>query len=364
MSKTRMQEIWDQMKKQYGNDGLCNVKDIEVLTTGSYALDDALGVWGLPKGRIIQYAGKESCGKTLMSLIAIREWQKLHEDNWAVFVDAEFSYDVKWARQLGVDTDRVFLIKENNSIEVFNQLCGVPSDKIGKPKKLLGLLDLEKEKPSGLGIVVLDSIAALQTPIAMTKEVGNTNIAPMGRFLPDALTRLTPLLSQTGIIFIAINQVRVDVGKMFGDPTSTPGGKALKHACSLMVHFTMSESRKSFILDAAEEPIGHIAGARIDKNKVAPPRRECNFMINYTQGVINHHIELADLAIKYGVIERPTNTSYVYGDKKWVGKETLYSAVFDLNLSDELLAKIKTAKLNSNFVDVSAEDFGIEEEEE
>lgn len=364
MSKTKMQQIWEQMRKNYGNDGLCTVKEIETITTGSYTLDDALGVWGLPKGRIIQYAGKESCGKTLMSLIAIREWQKLNPENWAVFIDAEYSYSESWARKLGVDTDRIFLIKENNGIEIFNQLCGIPSKEMGKPKAKAGILDLERENPSGLGIIVLDSVAAMETPIASTKEVGNTNIAPMGRFLPDALVRLTPLLAQTGVVFIAINQVRVDVGKMFGDPTSTPGGKALKHYCSVMVHFTMSESKKNFILDAAENVIGHLAGARIDKNKVAPPRRTCDFAINYTEGVINHNVEIGDLAIKYGVVERPTNTSYVYGDKKWVGKESFYRGILESDLTNELFIKVKEAKLNTPVViEVAAEDFETEEAE-
>jgi len=359
-----MQQIWDAMKKQYGNDGLCVIKDIQTITTGSYALDDALGVWGLPKGRIIQYAGKESCGKTLMSLIAIREWQKLNEYNWAVFIDAEFSYDESWAKKLGVDTDRVFLIRENNAVKVFTQLCGTPNKELGKPKTKLGILDLEKANPSGLGIIVLDSIASLQAPIEMTKEVGSTMMAPMGRFLPDALKRITPLLSQTGVVFIAINQVRVDLGKMFGDPTSTPGGKALRHDCTIMVHFTASESKKNFIYDAADEVMGHITGARIDKNKVAPPRRSCEFEINYTQGVVNHHIEIGDLAIKYGVINRPTNTSYVYGDKKWVGKDNFYQGIFDLDLIGELLPKIKEAKLNGPAVAKVTEEYFETEENE
>lgn len=346
MSKSKMQAIWDQMKKQFDNDGLCVVKQVEAITTGSHALDDALGIWGLPKGRIIQYAGKESCGKTLMSLIAIREWQKQNEDNWAVFVDAEFSYDEIWAKTLGVDTDRVFLIKENDAVKIFTQLCGVPNKEMGKSKSKPGLLDMERDNPSGLGIIVLDSIAAVQTPIEMTKEVGNTNIAPAGRFFPDALKRLTPLLAQTGVVFIAINQVRVDVGKLWGDPTSTPGGKALKHACSVMVHFTMSESKKNLILDASEDVIGHIAGARIDKNKVAPPKRSCEFRINYTKGVIDRHIELADLAVKYGVIVRPNNTSYVYGDYKWVGKENFYDGILERDLCEKLLSEIKVAKMN------------------
>lgn len=346
MAKSKMQKIWDQMSKIYGNDGLSKVEDIEVITTGSYALDEALGVWGLPRGRLVQYAGKESSGKTLMSLVAIAEWQKLNPENWAVFVDAEFSYTEGWAKSLGVDTDRVFLIKSNNAVEIFTQLCGEPNKELGKSKSKPGILDLEKEEPSGLGLVVIDSVAAMIPPITATKAVGHTNIAPMGRFLPDALTRLVPLLSQTGVTCICINQVRVDVGKMFGDPTSTPGGKALKHFHTMMVHFTASESKKYLILDDAGDVCGHIASARIDKNKVAPPRRSCQFSIKYEEGVVDKHVEVGSLAIKYGVVERPTNTSYVYGDNKWVGKDNFFNAVLENNLTSELLEKVRVAKLD------------------
>ena len=346
MEKTKRQQIWDQMNKQFGNDGLCSIKNIEVITSGSHALNDVLGLWGLPKGRIVQYAGKESCGKTMMSLICVAEWQKLNPENWVVFIDAEFSYDESWARMLGVDTERLFLIKENNSIKIFDQLVGVPNKELGKPKTKLGILDLEKENPSGLGIIVLDSIAALQTPIAMTKEVGSTMMAPLGRFLPDALPRITPLLSQTGVIFIVINQVRVDIGKLWGDPESTPGGKALKHYCSTMVHFARGESSKSFIYNSADEPIGHFIKARIDKNRTAPPRRVCEFTVNYTQGVVDKHIEIAKLAVKYGVITRPNNRTYIYGDKKWSGEDNFYQEILNEDL-EKMLEEIKIAKLNA-----------------
>lgn len=340
----KMTKVWDQIEKMWGFDGSGNAGPVEVITTGSYALDDAIGVWGLPKGRLVQYAGKESSGKTLMSLVAIREWQKLDPDNWAVFVDAEFTYNRAWAEKLGVDNDRVFLIKENDGQKIWNILCGVPHKEMGKAKSKMGILDMEVKEPSGLGIVVLDSVAAVQPPIEMTKEVGNTNIAPMGRFLPDALRRLTPLLAQTGVVFIAINQVRVDVGKMWGDPTSTPGGKAWKHACSVMVHFTTSDSKDSWFINDVGTKYGHIAGARIDKNKVSFPMCKCNFEVEYEVGIVHRHKEVFDLGVKYGVIERPNNVTYVYGDYKWKGAENCQTAIVENNLLDEVLLKVKEAK--------------------
>jgi len=336
-------KIWDQMEKLYGVDGK-GMEPVEVITSGSIALDDILGVWGLPKGRIIQYAGKESSGKTLMSLMAIKEWQMLDPDNWAVFIDAEYTYNKAWAEKLGVDNDRVFLIKENDGVKIFTALCGVPHKELGKEKAKPGILDMEAEEPSGLGIIVLDSVAAMQAPVESTKTVGNTNMAPMGRFLPDALKRLTPLLSKTGVAFIAINQVRVDLGKMFGDPTSTPGGKAWKHYCSVMLHFTSSESKESWFLDDNGTKYGHIVGARVDKNKVACPNSKCNFDVKYESGISNRHKEVFDIGVKYGVIQRPNNVSYLYEDYKWKGKEACIKAILENNLQDEILVKSKESK--------------------
>lgn len=361
MSKNAMHQIWDQIEKQHGKNELS--MNIEVITSGSHMLDDALGVWGLPRGRVIQYAGKESSGKTFMSLIAIAKWQSLDPKNWAIFVDAEYTFDELWAAQLGVDIDRTYVIKENNATEIWKRLCGVPNKDPSKPKVKPGFLDLEKENPSGLGIIVLDSVAAMETPVEMSKQAGETTIASLGRFLPLALRKITPLLAQTNVTLIAINQVKVDLGKMWGDPITTGGGFALKHGCSVMVHFTSSEAKKSLIMDDGENVVGHIVGVKIDKNKVAPAHRKCSFSINYTEGVINHHVEIGDLAIKYGVVKRPTNSSYVYGDNKWVGKDNFYKSILDLNLMDELLAKVKEAKLNGQVgADSINEEFETEEE--
>lgn len=340
-------KIWDQIEKLYGIDASGKMQSVEVITTGSHALDEALGVWGLPKGRVIQYAGKESSGKTLMSLVAIREWQKLDPENWAVFIDAEYTYDKDWASKIGVDNERVFLIKENNGAKIWAMLCGIPP-KDSKSKGKPGLLELESKEPSGLGIIVLDSIAAIQAPTEAIKAVGNTNMAPMARFVPDALRRLTPLLGRTGVVFIAINQVRIDIGKMFGDPTSTPGGKAWKHGCSVMIHFTASEKKENNFFDETGRRYGHIGAAKIDKNKVAFPGSKCNFEVEYGHGVVRLHKEVANLGIKFGIVKKPNNVVYTYeGDEQeysWKGKESFYDGVLSENLSDEILRKVKEAR--------------------
>lgn len=340
-------KIWDKIEKLYDIDSSGKMNSVEAITTGSHALDEVLGVWGLPKGRIIQYAGKESSGKTLMSLVAIREWQKLNPENWAVFIDAEYTYDKDWAEKIGVDNSRVFLIKENNGAKIWAILCGVPG-KDAKTKGKPGLLQMEVEEPSGLGIIVLDSIAAVQAPTEALKAVGNMNMAPMARFVPDALRRLTPLLGQTGVVFIAINQIRIDIGKMFGDPTSTPGGKAWKHGCSVMVHFTMSEKKENLFFDDNGNRFGHVGGARIDKCKVSFPGGKCNFDVEYVNGVVRLEREIALLGIKFGIIDRPNNRTYTYSSNNkqysWASKEAFFDGVLSENLSDEILDKVKKIK--------------------
>lgn len=346
MVKGKRVKIWDAMEKLYGNSG-SNFNPVRTLcSTGSYVLDEAIGIWGLPSGRIVQYAGKESTGKTMMSLIAIKEWQMLDPENWAIFIDAEGTFDLSWVQSLGIDIDRLFLIATNDGIDIWTQLCGVPNKEFNKPKSKPGILDLEREEPSGLGLIILDSIASIKTPIEMTRQIGNVNIAPMGRFLPDALRRLIPLLSQTGVTFIAINQVRVDMSIMFGDPETTPGGKAWKHACTIMVNFARSISKKTHFIDEdTGRRIGHIASARIDKNKVSFPGCSCNFDIKYIEGIVNRHKEIGELAIMYGIVERPNNRTYIYGDNKWTSRDNFFEALEDENLNIKLLAEIKEAKM-------------------
>jgi len=349
MTKPSMVQIWDQMEKLYGDDGLDGVKEVETLSTGSYALDDAIGPWGNPRGRIIQYAGRESSGKTFMSLMAIKHWQNLASHNWAYFIDAECGFNLDWAKTLGLDLSRIKILRSNNGAEIFEKLCGVPNKDPKKAKSKKGLLDLVKEAggsdTSGLGVIVLDSVAAIAPPLEISSESGKSNMALIARFLPPELRKLTPLLSQTCVMFIAINQVRTDPGKMYGDPTSTPGGSAWKHFCSIMVHFLMSESKDSKIFNDNGEQIGHSLRARIDKNRIGPPKRICEFDIKYVEGIANQHVEIANLATKYGVVERPNNRSYIYNEEKISGKENYYEAVLNNKIPQkELLEKIKEAK--------------------
>lgn len=351
-----MAEIWKEMEKQHGPEGLYSGSGsmytfTDVISTGSYVLDDALGIWGLPRGHLIQFAGAESSGKTLLSLLAVAEYQKKNPQGWAFFVDAEFSFDPGWAKSLGVDLDRLKVYKENRGVQILERLVGQPNKiKTGQiqpeGKKVQGILDLEKEYGgTGLGIIVLDSIASMIPPIEEGSIVGKQNISPMARFLPDALRRLTPALSDTGVTLIAINQIRVKPDVMYGDPTVSPGGHALKHACAQMINFGMIIGKDSKIL-RGEEQIGHYIRAKIQKNKKAPPFRVAEFAIEYTKGIVKKNIEVRDLGAKYGVIERPNNRVWVLDGVKYNSKDEIADALNDEVLQNKVMEKVKEAKVN------------------
>ena len=345
---SNMKAIWKEMQKQHGDEGLYAGSDdmtefTEVIPTGSYALNDALGIWGLPRGRVIQFAGQESSGKTYMSLIAIAEYQKANPENWAMFIDAEFTFDKKWAAQLGVDLDRLFVYRENNGVKIFERLIGRPS-KTGAAKSKLGLLDMEKENPSNLGIIVLDSVAFIKPPQEETSEVGKANMALLARFLPPVLRQLTPMLADTGVSFIGINQVRMDPGVMYGNPESSPGGRAFKHACSVMLNFSRIAAKDSVILDNNGDKVGHHVRVKVSKNKLAPPFREAELALLYNGSVSEHNLEIRDLGDKYGILERPNNKTWIYNGTQYNGKDKMAEALLDDDLRNEVIEKIMEVK--------------------
>lgn len=356
MAKKTMTDIWKEMTKQHGEEGLhMGSSDMttftNVISTGSHSLDDALGIWGLPTGRIIQFAGQESSGKTYMSLIAIAEYQRRNPEGWAMFIDAEFSFDATWAAALGVDLERLMVYKENSGVNIFERLIGQVS-KTSSKKSKLGVLDYEQEHSTGLGVIVLDSIAGMLPPQEETSEVGKQNMALMARFLPPELRKLTPLLSKTGVTFIAINQLRVDPGVMYGNPESSPGGRALKHNCSMMLNFARIRAKDSGLFDESGEQIGHHVRVRVDKNKLAPPFRTAEIAITYTSGLTEQNIELRDLGAKYGVIERPNNKTWVLDGVKYNGKDMIASALLDEELQASVLERVKSAKMSGKVVSI------------
>jgi len=339
----------------------------EAISTGSWALDDALGIWGVPKGHIVQFAGFESSGKTLLALTTIAEWQKKDPDNWAFFVDAEFSFDQKWASSLGVDLKRVYVYRENRADKIFERLIGVP----GKPNKNTGeitkvkpgILDVEIEHGgTGLGVIVLDSVASMIPPMEQSSKPGKANIALMARFLPPELRKLTPLLTESGVTCIAINHLRFKPDVMYGDPTDSPGGTALKHACSQMINLGMINKKDSRI-EVGGERVGHAIRAHVQKNKKAPPFRMAEFSIKYTEGVVNRNVEIRDIGARYGVIERPNIKTWIFDGEKYNGKEAITEALKDEDLQNIVLERAIDAKSKMLAI-TSIEDSNDEEEDE
>lgn len=204
---------------------LSTIGSYDVIRTGSCSLDYALGIGGLPRGRIIQFAGKESSGKTLLSLLCMKSWLDENPSNTAMYIDAEFTYDPKWVKSLGLDTSRIIVAKTNEAKKIFEGLIGktTVNKTTGKASKSVkGVLDLVKEgvdpKFKNLGIIVVDSVAAMNTPMETDAVVGKQNMAPMPRFLSTELKKITPAVAEANVALIFINQIRTDPGVLYGNP--------------------------------------------------------------------------------------------------------------------------------------------------
>lgn len=342
-----MMSVLANLRKSFGNDALFSGDDeilatADPISTGSYALDAAIGIGGVPRGRITQLAGAEGSGKTLLALQIVKNWQAQHPENWGLWIDAEFSLNQEWAKTLGVDMSRLMVLEKNLGSTVFNYLCGIPNPKDPAKKAKTGFLDdlIAQGDANRCGVIVLDSVAAVEPPVAASYEVGHQNMAAMARFLSQAIPRLLPLINEANVAFVAINQLRMDPSVQYGNPETSPGGKAWKHYCRLMINFKQVMAKDELILDAKEKKIGHVINAKIQKNSFAIPT-DTKFAIKYLDGVVNHNIEMVELGIDSGVIQRPNNVMYVYGDQKWKGRETVEEAFRDPKLFSEVWEKVK-----------------------
>jgi recombination protein RecA len=361
MAKKNMADVWKMLEKQHGPEGLFQGNSemttySDVISTGSYALDDALGIWGLPRGHLVQLAGIESSGKTLLALTTIAEWQKEDSQNWAVYIDSEFSFEQNWAEGLGVDLSRLYVYRENKATAIFDRLVGVPAkrgkdgikrDERGIVKKTKpGILDIELQTGgTGLGIIVLDSLATIQPPAEETSISGKDNMALLARFLPPELRKLTPLLSATGVLFIVINQIRTQPGVMYGNPEISPGGRAIKHAEAIALNLGIVGGKETQIFDDDKTRIGHTIRAKVIKNKKAPPFRVGLFSIDYTKGIINKNEEIRDIGARYGVISRPNNRTWILDDQKYSSKDAITEALKDADLQKSVFERVKEAKM-------------------
>jgi len=363
MRKTKS-EAEKEITKLFGEDSVfftgedINMVKVDHIKTGSPSLDECLGIGGLPRGRIIQLAGKESSGKTMLALSCIKNYLNENPENTALFIDAEYTFDPDWASSLGVDTSRVMVIKTNEAKKVFDGLIGIPNpnSRVGK-KKSKGILDFVKEgldpKFKNLGLIVLDSVAALSTPQEEESEAGKMNIASLARFLTVELKKLTPILAEANVAFIGINQLRETIGVMYGPSTSSPGGRALKHACSVMIE--MAPVGGSLEQDDGGITIGHKVRATVRKNKVGKPFGKTEYSIQYTKGMVKTSEELVDLAVKYNIVERPNNVTYEFMGDKFRGRAACTKGLDEFGL-EKIEEVIRTHYLDKEKVSLLKED--------
>lgn len=298
------------------------VEDVEVIPTGSLALDAALGVGGYPKGRIIEIYGPESSGKTTLAIHAIAQAQK--EGGIAAFIDAEHAFDRFYAKKLGVDVDELLIAQPDNgeqALEIADQLI----------------------RSSAIDIIVIDSVAALTPKAEIEGDMGDNKVGLQARLMSQALRKLTSTISKTNTTCIFINQLREKIGVMFGNPETTTGGNALKFYASVRL-----DIRRVTTLKDGDTPIGNQVRVKIVKNKVAPPFRKAEFEITFGEG-ISHVGEIVDLGVELGIIKK-SGSWFSYGETRLgQGRDAVKRVIKDNpELTEELETKIAAALKERN----------------
>jgi recombination protein RecA len=324
---------------------------LPVILTGSLALDDALSSGGLPKGRLIQYYGAPGSGKTLMAMLAIKEAQLQDPTAQQMFIDAEGTFDASWAEVLGLDTTRIIVVDGETAVigrNCFEMVLGVPKEDkktheyIGKSKE--GLLDKIKNGEFNINLMVLDSLGAIIPPGEDVSVVGKMNMALLARFLTTTFRKLSLELNRAGVPFIVINHKKANMDP-YGVDHSFSGGNTYAHFLSANVYFEAVARADAQILDEKEQKVGHTMRATIEKSKFGPYPRKCEFKVNFGVGVIDKHVEIANLAIDYDVVKKTSTVTHEYGEQKWVGFPKFCESVKESpELAAELIVKISEAR--------------------
>ena len=337
-----------QIEKNFGKGAIMRLGDdiavnVEAIPTGSLSLDLALGIGGVPRGRIVEIYGPESCGKTTLALHIVASAQK--NGGEAAYIDVEHALEPAYARALGVNIDELLISQPDTgeqALEITEQLV----------------------RSGALDVVVIDSVAALLPRSELEGEMGESSVGVVARLMSQALRKLAGVVSKTGCIVIFINQLREKIGVMYGNPETTPGGRALKYFASVRIDMRRIETLKS-----GSEMVGNRTRAKVIKNKVAPPFKEAEFDILYGQG-ISKVGEIIDLAVKLGLIDK-AGAWFTVGEQRFQGRDNVKAYLQENpEVCDRLEAQIrenahklmspqarKAAIAAGRAIDISADDF-------
>jgi len=331
-----------QIEKQFGKGAVMRmgdvgaVRDIEAISTGSLGLDIALGIGGLPRGRVIEIYGPESSGKTTLTLQVIAEAQKL--GGTAAFVDAEHALDPGYAQKLGVDVDELLVSQPDTG------------------EQALEITDMLVRSGS-IDVVVVDSVAALTPKAEIEGDMGDSHMGLQARLMSQALRKLTGNIQRSNTMVIFINQIRMKIGVMFGSPETTTGGNALKFYSSVRL-----DIRRIGAIKKGEEIVGNETRVKVVKNKVSPPFKKAEFQILYGEG-ISREAELIDLGVQHGFVEK-SGAWYSYGeDRIGQGKEKVREFLKENpDMANEIEAKLRAKLLAAVLVDEVEEEQVLEAE--
>ena len=312
----------DEIKGRFGDGAIMKLGeakhvDIDAISTGSISLDLALGVGGMPKGRVVEVYGPESGGKTTLALHVVAEAQK--KGGLAAFIDAEHALDPEYSKKIGVNINDLLISQPDTGEQALEILESLVKS---------GVVD----------VVVVDSVAALTPRVEIEGEMGQSHIGLQARLMSQALRKLTAIVAKSGTTVIFINQLRMKIGIIFGNPEETPGGKALKFYSSVRL-----ELRRSAQIKQGDRIIGNRVKAKVVKNKVAPPFRQTEFDIFYNEG-ISRLSDIVNTGVKFGVINRAGSWFSYEGEKMGQGIEG--SKIYlkeNPNIIKDLIKKIKKA---------------------
>ena len=339
--KKALSAALSQIEKQFGKGSVMRmgdnsaVRSMEAVSTGSLGLDIALGIGGVPKGRVIEIYGPESSGKTTLTLHIVAEAQK--KGGTAAFVDAEHALDPQYAEKLGVNMDELLVSQPDTgeqALEITDMLV----------------------RSGAVDVVVVDSVAALTPRAEIEGEMGDSHVGLQARLMSQALRKLTANIKRSNCIVIFINQIRMKIGVMFGSPETTTGGNALKFYASVRM-----DIRRTGAIKRGDEVVGNETRVKVVKNKVAPPFKQANFEIMYGEG-ISREGEIIDLGVQYGIVDKSGSWYSYKGDKIGQGKENVRNFLKEnAEIAAEIESSIRASVFpSSEALDTASED-GLEE---